>query len=318
MTTVSILDDDTQRAAGFAKWDALDDGIILNFLRRIEDEDALVHAVSSSDVIVVMRERTRIDSHLLDRLPMLRLIVTTGMANTAIDLDATAERGITVVGTASSGKGVIELAWALILVLTKRLAEQEASLRRGSWQTALSGNLDGRTLGLIGFGRLGQGMLPVANAFGMRVIAWSPNLDKDQATGLGVTPVTREALFAEADVLSIHTRLSERTTGLVGAPELASMKSTALLINTSRGPIVDEVALIDALIHGTIGGAGLDVFNEEPLPAAHPLCTTPNTVLVPHLGYASEDNIAMMYREAVDDIAAYLSGTPIRVVRAPR
>jgi phosphoglycerate dehydrogenase-like enzyme len=242
-------------------------------------------------VIVAMRERTRFPRAVLERLPRLRLLVSTGMGSGHIDLEAARERGITVCGTGGRGEPPAELTWALILGGT---------------------DLAGATLGVIGLGNLGQRVARVGLAFGMRVIAWSQNLDPGVAAAAGVEPVSKQTLLREADVVTIHLRLSERTTGLIGAADLALLKPTALLVNTSRGPIVDEAALVDALRSGRIGGAGLDVFDTEPLPPGHPLRTTPRTLLTPHIGYVSANSYRVFYGDAVEDIRAYLDGRPIR------
>jgi phosphoglycerate dehydrogenase-like enzyme len=313
MTRVIVLDDYQSRAAEFADWASLA-GTEVTFVHEHLGEEELLAVLAEADVVVAMRERTRLARGLLEQLRGLRLIVTTGMANAAIDREAAAELGITICGTQSGGGSTTEVTWALLLGLLKRTVSEDAALRAGRWQTELAGDLADRTLGLIGFGRLGQAMVPVAKQFGMKVIAWSANLDPAVATAAGVEPVEKDELFARSDVVSIHTRLSERTLGLIGAREFGLMKRSAVLVNTSRGPIVDEAAMIAALREGTIAGAALDVYDLEPLAKDHPLLGLRNTVLSPHLGYASEDNISTMYTEVVEDIAAYFADAPIRVV----
>jgi phosphoglycerate dehydrogenase-like enzyme len=313
VTSVIVLDDYQSRAAEFADWASLPETEV-TFVHEPLNEEELLSLLADADVVVAMRERTQLPRHLLERLPALRLIVTTGMANAAIDRGAATELGITICGTHSGGGSTTEVTWAILLGLVKRTVSEDAALRAGRWQTELAGDLAGRTLGLIGFGRLGQAMVPIATAFGMPIIAWSQNLDPAQATAVGVEPVEKDELFRRSDVLSIHTRLSDRTAGLVGAREFSLMKPTAVLVNSSRGPIVDEAALVTALRDGTIAGAALDVYDIEPLPKDHPFLGLRNTVLSPHLGYASEDNVSMMYREVVEDIAAYFEDAPIRVV----
>ena len=261
-----------------------------------------------------MRERTSFGADLLGRLPRLRLLVTTGMANAAIDLDAAAANGVVVCGTRIMPGPTAGLTWGLILGLLRHIPEEAANLRGGGWQTTVGLDLHGLTLGVLGFGRLGRRVAAVAQAFEMDVIAWSANLDPDAARAAGVEPVAFEALLERSDVLSIHTRLSDRTRGLIGAAELALMQPTAVLVNTSRGPIVDEAALVAALRDGTLGGAALDVFDAEPLPADHPLRTAPNTLATPHIGYVTAQNYALFYGDAVEDIAAFAAGTPIRVL----
>lgn len=314
---IAILDDYQHAAERFADWSALPvDRVVTAFDRHLADEE-LVAALAGFDVIVAMRERTRLGRSLLSRLPDLRLLVTTGMSNAAIDLDAAAELGITVVGTGGILEPTNEMTWALILAVLRHVPAEDAALRAGRWQETMGSDLAGRTLGLMGLGRLGVMAARVGAAFDMRVIAWSQNLTAERAAEVGATLVDKATLLAESDVLSIHLVLSERTHHLVGAAELAAMKPTAVLVNTSRGPIVDEAALAAALVDGTIAGAGLDVFGVEPLPADHPLLSAPNTVLTPHLGYVTESLYDLFYREIVEDIAAWLIGDPIRVVAAP-
>jgi len=310
---VIVLDDYQGRAAGLADWSSLPDTDVRFIGEHLEGDD-LVQALVGAEVIVAMRERTGFPRSLLEQLTDLRLLVTTGMANAAIDLPGATARGVTVSGTRSYGNGTTELTWAVLLGLVKHIASEDAALRAGRWQTEIAGDLYGATLGLIGFGRLGKAMVPIANAFAMEVIAWSQNLDPADAAASGVEAVAKDGLFSRSDIVSIHTRLSERTHHLVGEKELALMKPTALLVNTSRGPIVDEAALVAALANGSIAGAALDVFDEEPLPADHRLLGIRNTVLSPHLGYASERNLAAMYGDAVDDIAGFLAGAPVRVL----
>jgi phosphoglycerate dehydrogenase-like enzyme len=247
-------------------------------------------------------------------LPKLRLLVTTGMRNLAIDMEAARASGVPVCGTALLPYAAFEHAWALILALTKRIPSADRLMREGGWQAGVSDGLHGKTLGVLGLGKLGAKVARVAHAFDMRVIAWSQNLTDQQAAEHGVSRVEKDALFRESDILTIHMVLSDRTRALVGKHELALMKPTAMLINTSRGPIVDEAALVEALRAGTIAGAGLDVFDHEPLPADHPLRSIPSTVLTGHTGYVMQENYALGYAQAVEDIAAWLAGDPIRVL----
>jgi phosphoglycerate dehydrogenase-like enzyme len=263
-----------------------------------------------------MRERTPFGADLLARLPRLRLLVTTGMANASIDLAAARERGVVVCGTGSLPSPTAELTWGLILALLRHVPAEDARLRGGGWQTTVGTELAGRTLGVIGLGRLGRRVARVARAFEMDVLAWSQNLDPDEARRHGAEPVGREELLSRADVVTIHLRLSGRTRGLIGAAELARMKPSAVLVNTSRGPIVDEAALVAALRDGVIAGAGLDVYETEPLPPGHPLRSAPNTVLTPHLGYVTSGTYARFYADAVEDIAAFGRGAPVRVLNA--
>jgi phosphoglycerate dehydrogenase-like enzyme len=311
MSGIAVLDDYQGRAAEFADWASL--GVPVHYLRDHLEGDDLLDAVRECDVVVAMRERTVLDAGVLGALPNLRLLVTTGMANAAIDLEAAKRQGVVVSGTPSNGASTIELTWALLLAAVKHLPLEDHALRNGKWQTTLAGDLAGKRLGLIGLGRLGAGMVPVAKAFGMDVVAWSQNLTAERAAEVGVTKVTKEELISTSDVVSIHVRLSERTNALIGAAEIATMRNGALLLNTSRGPIVDEEALVTALRENRIAAA-LDVYDVEPLSAAHPLTSLTNVVLAPHLGYASEDNVRSMYTCAVEDIAAFQAGAPIRVL----
>jgi phosphoglycerate dehydrogenase-like enzyme len=277
--------------------------------------DALVRALDGAAVIVAMRERTRFGRDLLAKLPDLKLLITTGMHNASIDLQAAAEHGVTVSGTSGPRTtNTAELAWALILSLVRHLPEEAASVREGGWQHTVGTDLLGSTLGLAGLGRIGHQMARIAQAFQMEVIAWSQNLDPAVADQAGVRAVSKEDLFAAADVVSIHLMLSGRTRGLITERELRSMKPTAYLVNTSRGPIIDSAALLRALNEGWIAGAGLDVFDTEPLPADDPLRRAPRTVLTPHLGYVTERTMSHWYEDAVEDIAAWQRGEPVRLL----
>jgi len=311
---VVVLDDYQNVARGSGPWSQLGDDLDLVVHNgHIEDDDALVELLASAQVVVAMRERTSFSRARLERLPDLRLLVTTGPRNAAIDLDAARERGIQVRGTGGLTAPTVELTWGLILALARSIPAEDRQLRDGGWQHTLGADLEGATLG-VGLGRLGSRVASIGQAFGMRVCAWSQHLDHERARAIGVEPVDRDTLFAQADILTLHLVLSERTRGLVGEAELRAMKSTALLVNTSRGPLVDEHALLDALRSGTIAGAALDVFDHEPLPADHPLRGLPNVVLTPHLGYVSRGNYAIFYGEVVEDITAWLRGEPLRVL----
>lgn len=317
MTRVAVLDDYQGRAHELADWGSLGDDVEVAFFHDPIASAQLPARLGGFDVIVAMRERTRLGSDVLARLSGLRLLVTTGMGNAAIDYDALRERGIPLCGTGMVGAGpgvpsTVEVAWALILAAVKRVTIEDEALRAGRWQLGIPGILSGATLGLAGLGRLGAAMVGPARAFGMRVIAWSENLTVERAAEVGVARVTKRDLLAASDVLSIHLVLSDRTRGLFGADELAQMKGAAILVNTSRGPIVDEHALVCALRGATIAAAGLDVFDAEPLPEGHPLTTMGNVVLLPHLGYVSEPGLRHMYEHAVEDIAAWRAGDPIR------
>ena len=277
----------------------------------------LVRALDGAAVIVAMRERTRFDRELLAQLPDLKLLITTGLHNASIDLRAAAEHGVIVSGTSGPRTtNTAELAWALILSLVRHLPEEAAAVREGGWQHTVGTDLLGSTLGLAGLGRIGRQMARIAQAFQMDVIAWSQNLDPAVAAEAGVRAVSKDDLFATADVVSVHLMLSDRTRGLITERELRSMKPTAYLVNTSRGPIIDSAALLRALNEGWIAGAGLDVYDTEPLPADDPLRHTPRTVLTPHLGYVTTRTMSHWYEDAVEDIAAWQRGEPIRLLTA--
>jgi phosphoglycerate dehydrogenase-like enzyme len=275
---------------------------------------ALAARLAGFPVVVAMRERSRIDARLVGALPDLRLLVSTGMSTGHLDLSALRTAGVTVSGTGGSGTSTGELTWALILGLARHLIGEDADVRAGRFGRTVGADLAGARLGLIGLGRLGTQVAAVGHAFGMEVVAWSANLSAEYASSVGVHALGFQDLLRTCDVVSIHTRLSDRTRGLIGARELALMKPSALLVNTSRGPIVDEAALVAALQAGHLGGAGLDVYDVEPLPAGHPLLTTPRTLLTPHIGYVSGRTYAGFFEEAVEAVRAWQAGAPIRLL----
>jgi phosphoglycerate dehydrogenase-like enzyme len=312
---VAVLDDYQEVARGMADWESLPDGTqVIVFHDHLADQEQLVARLTGFEVVVAMRERTPFPRAVLVRLPALKLLVTTGMRNAAIDMRAASELGVTVTGTGGIGTHTAELTWALVLSLLRHVPSEDASVKAGGWQRTVGTDLAGKTLGVLGLGNIGRRVAAVGLAFGMEVIAWSSNLKAEAAAEVGVRRVEREELFRLADVLTIHLVLGERTRGLVGASELAAMKPTAYLVNTSRGPIVDEAALLECLRQGRIAGAGLDVYDVEPLPHDHPLRTPPNTVLTPHLGYVTENSYRVFYTQAVEDIAAFMAGSPVRVL----
>jgi phosphoglycerate dehydrogenase-like enzyme len=314
---IAILDDYQGVALGAAPWDDLGaDAEVVAFSDHVASDDALAERLEPYEVVVAMRERTPFTRERLERLPNLRLLVTTGMRNASIDVAAANERGIVVSGTGGVTAATAELTWALILALARHLPTEDRSMHEGGWQETVGTDLAGATLGVIGLGRQGGPVARIGGAFGMRVIAWSPNLTPERAAEHGADAVSRDELLEQADVLTIHIPLSDRSRGLIGAAELARMKPGALLVNTSRGPIVDEDALVAALRDGAIGGAALDVYDTDPLPAGHPLRSAPNTVLTPHLGYVTEATYAVFYREALEDVAAWRAGEPVRVLGA--
>ncbi|RBY88088.1 D-2-hydroxyacid dehydrogenase family protein [Blastococcus sp. TBT05-19] len=315
MTRIAVLDDYQSVAADFCDWSRVPGEVdVVEFHAHLGDEDAVAAALKDFDVVVAMRERTEFRRGLLERLPNLKLLVTTGMRNKSIDVEAAAERGITVCGTGSGATATVELTWALILAAVRHVPQEDAGMRAGGWQQTIGTDLAGARLGVIGLGRLGSRVATIGQAFGMDVVAWSQNLTDAQAAEVGVRRVERDELFATADVATIHLLLSKRTRGLIGAEDLALMMHTAVLVNTSRGPIVQQQPLLDALAEDRIACAALDVYDEEPLPADHPLRTSPRTVLTPHLGYVTRGTYEVFYGEAVEDVAAFVAGNPLRVL----
>jgi phosphoglycerate dehydrogenase-like enzyme len=319
-TRVAVLDDYSRRSHTFADWDSLGAAVEITYFHEPLTEEELPAALGEFHVLVLMRERTRFPRRVLEQLPNLRLVITAGMHNAAVDTEYLRQRSISMVGTeshAGAGRGVgttIELAWAHIFATTKRITIEDRAVRHGAWQQGFPIGLAGKTLGLAGLGRLGAEMVGPARAFGLDVIAWSTNLTQERADEVGVERVSKQDLLARSDILSIHLVLSDRSRGTFGAGDLALMKPTAVLINTSRGPIVEEPALVAALKTGRIAAAGLDVFDIEPLPADHPLRTMERAVLTPHLGYVTEAGFRTAYAQVVEDIAAFVAGSPIRVI----
>ncbi len=324
---VAILDDYQQVSLASADWSAVRSlGEIDVFTEHIARTEALVGALEPFDVIVAMRERTFFDASRLSQLPRLRLLVTTGMANSSIDLAAAASHGVTVCGTGGSATSTAELTWGLILALARHIPAEDRRMKmagraggaalgvNGGWQQTVGTDLHGRKLGIVGFGHQGQTVAKIGRAFGMKVTAWSQNLDPDVAKKAHVERVGKEELFSSSDVVTVHYKLGPRSVGLVGAAELALMKPSAYLVNTSRGPIVDSAALLAALRSSSIAGAGLDVFDVEPLPLSDPLRSAPNVVLTPHLGYVTEDAYRVFYGDAAEDIVAFAQSSPVRVL----
>ncbi|MGA5655772.1 D-2-hydroxyacid dehydrogenase family protein [Rahnella contaminans] len=312
-----ILDDYQNVALSLAGWQALAPQVECRALtEHISDEDHLVAQLQDAEIVVIMRERTPFSAALFARLPKLQLLITSGMRNASLDLAAARENGVTVCGTGSGSTAPVELTWALILGLARHLVTENNALRHnGPWQSTVGTGLSGKRLGLLGLGKIGQKVALIAQAFGMEVSAWSQNLTAERAAEHGVElAASKEALLKTSDVVSVHLILSERTRGLLGAPELALMKPEALLINTSRAAIVDQPALLHALQTGQIAGAGLDVFETEPLPPGDPFRVLPNVLATPHLGYVSDGNYQAYFREAVEDIQAFLAGNPVRTL----
>src|SRR3954470_5463040 len=306
---VVVLDDYQQVALQSGPWERLSGACAVETIaEHIAYTDALVDALAGAPVVVAMRERTPFDAERLRRLPDLRLLVTTGMGNAAIDLDAAAANGIVVCGTRGRPRHTVELTWALILALLRSVPAEDARVRAGGWQHTLGTELDGATLGLVGLGRLGSAMVPVARAFGMGVLAWSMNLDAAHATEVGVEAVAKDELFRRADVVSLHYKLSPRSEGIVGAAAIAAMKPTAYFVNTSRGPLVDTAALLRPPHDGSTAGPALAAPAGEPLPPDDPLRSAPRTVLTPHLGYVTRENYEVFYADVVEDIEGWLDG----------
>jgi len=310
---IAVMDDWQNVASDVEDWPARDGGGKFHFPHDSPADTAtMIERLKGFEVICLMRERSTFDKALLQGLPQLKLLVTGGMRNAAIDLPAAKALGIQVCGTDSYKHAAPELTWALIMASTRNLLAEANSLRAGGWQVGLGGDLHGKTLGVLGLGSIGQKVARFAQVFGMRVIAWSENLTPERAAESGVTWVSKRELFEQADILTIHLVLSERSRGLVDAQALGWMKPTARLVNTARGPIVDEQALLQALRSGRLAGAALDVFAEEPLPADHPFRRLPNVLATPHVGYVSEQNYQQFYQQMIEDIHAWANGVPIR------
>ncbi|WP_329050605.1 D-2-hydroxyacid dehydrogenase family protein [Streptomyces violaceus] len=311
----AVLDDFQRVATEVADWSPLADDVeVVSFGTHLDGEDALAAALADFDIVVTLRERVPFPGSLIARLPRLKLIVASGMRNSVIDYAAAEEHGVTVCGTASSSTSPVELTWALLLGLARGIVEESNALRSGGpWQSTVGADLHGRRLGLLGLGKIGSRVARVGLAFGMHVSAWSQNLTKERADEIGVELApSREDLLASSDFVSVHLALSDRTRGLLGPAELALLKPTAYLVNTSRAAIVDRAALLAALREGRIAGAGVDVFDIEPLPADHPMRTAPRLLATPHLGYVSHANYTTYYGQAVENIRAFLAGAPVR------
>jgi phosphoglycerate dehydrogenase-like enzyme len=312
---IAILDDYQHAALTAADWDSLGEGTeVTVFDTYIEGEAAVTKALQGFDVVIGMRERTPFPKSLIDALPDLKLLVTTGMRNLSFDMEAARARDIVVSGTAMLGYPASEHAVALMMALFKKIPLENHVMHNGGWQGDVSEGMHGKTLGILGLGKLGAKVAKVGLALDMDVIAWSENLTRARCDEVGVGYVHKEALFAESDVVSIHQVLSDRTRRMVGTPEFTLMKPTAYLVNTSRGPIVDEASLIEALANGTIKGAGIDVYDIEPLPKTHPLRSLDNAILTGHTGYVVKELYALAYGEALENVRAWMAGAPVRVL----
>jgi len=309
---IAVLDDWLDCAKQSADWDHLGADVAIDFFQDTVTGPALVDRLQPYDILCVMRERSLIDATLIAQLPQLKAVVTSGMRNAAIDLDAAKARNIIVCGTGSPGHATAELAFILIGMLARQILPGANGMRDGGWQTHLGRDLRGARLGILGLGRLGGELAGFAKAFGMEVQAWSQNLTAARCADLGVSYVDRETLFRSSDFISIHLKLSDRVRGLVGAPELALMKPDACLVNTSRAPIIDMEALTTALAAGQIGGAAIDVYDLEPVPGTDRLRHTPNLLMTPHIGYVTRETMTVFYQGTVDAVAAILAGQPIR------
>ncbi|GGV70915.1 D-2-hydroxyacid dehydrogenase family protein [Streptomyces thermoviolaceus] len=313
----AVLDDYQNAATTVADWSPLSDRVeVVSYRDHFTDEDQLAAALADADIVVTLRERVAFPASLIERLPRLKLLIASGMRNSVIDYAAARKAGVTVCGTESSSTPPVELTWALLLGLARGIVPENNALRSGGpWQSTVGADLHGRRLGLLDLGKIGSRVARVGQAFGMEVMAWSQNLTQERADEAGVSlAASKEDLLATADFVSVHLVLSDRTRGLIGAEQLALMKPTAYLVNTSRAAIVDQDALLTALHEGRIAGAAVDVFDTEPLPADHPLRTAPRLLATPHLGYVSRANYERYYGQAIEAIEAYLNGEPIRVL----
>lgn len=312
---VAVLDDYQGVAPTMTDWTRLPDDVNVSFFQdHLSGEDALVKRLFEFEVVVAMRERTAFTRTILERLPNLKLLITTGMNNPSFDFEAASEHGIVVCGTHGVRTDTGELTWGLLLALARNIPFEDRKTRDGKWQETLGVGLAGKTLGVIGLGYIGSQVARIALAFEMNVVAWSPNLTPQRAADVGVDYAPKDALLARSDFVTLHMRLSEGTRGMIGRDDLALMKPSAFLVNTARGPLVDEAALVEALENKTLGGAALDVFETEPLPSGHPLRSLDNTVITPHIGYVTSGTYAIMYTHALEDIEAYMAGAPIRVL----
>lgn len=319
MLNCTILDDYQKMATSIGDWSSLSPFIKLKtFHNHFTNEDALINAIIDQDILVIMRERTLFNASLLSKLPNLKLLITSGMRNAAIDLEFAKNRGITVCGTSNLSEPAAELTWGLILGLARSIPQENYSLKsNGAWQSTIGVGLYGKQLGLLGLGKIGSHVAKIGQAFGMRVVAWSQNLTQERADACGVTLASsKRSLLETSDFVSVHLVLSDRTKDLICAEDLSKMPSSAYLINTSRAPIVNENDLIQALKDKSIAGAGLDVFNIEPLPSDHPFRMMPNVLATPHIGYVSQENYKLYFEQAIENIVAYLKGEPIRELGA--
>ena len=312
---IAVLDDYLSVANQFGDWQQFSESHTVTFFSdHISDENTLIERLQEFDIIMGMRERTPFSASILKNLPNLKLLVTSGLRNASFDIATATQLGILVCGTGGSGEGPTELTWALILGLLRQIPLEQSNTQNGSWGTTLGVGLKGKTIGLLGLGHIGGLVAAIANAFQMNVIAWSQNMTPKLAQENNATLVSKQELFEQSDILSIHVRLSERTRDLVASAELNLMKDTSYIINISRGPIINEQALIEALKQNTIAGAGLDTFDIEPLPLDHPLLHLPNVLITPHIGYVTHEGYRAYYEGATQDIAGFISGSPENMI----
>lgn len=312
---IAVLDDYQDAALRSADWSVLPPNVQVTVFRdHLDGLDAVAERLRPFDIVCPMRERTPFGRDLIERLPKLKMLATTGSWNAAIDMKAAAERGVTVCGTSGAAHVTPEFTWGLIMALVRNIPDEVQSVRSGGWQVGMGVDLKGRTIGILGLGNIGATIARYARAFEMEIVAWSQNLTAEKAEAAGARLVGKDELLATADIVTIHLVLSGRTRGLIGARELGLMKPTAYLVNTSRGPIVDEGALAEALAARTIAGAAVDAFAHEPLPADHPFRSLPNILPTPHIGYVSADMYRIFFEQTVENIAAFLAGSPVRVI----
>lgn len=318
MTQIIVLDDYQSVALKHGNWNSIQSNYGLTILNhRLETESEQIEALYDKTIVCAMRERTKFDRSLLSKLPNLKLLVTTGAKNPSIDLAAARELGITVCGTRAPGHAASELAFGLILALARKIPEEDRHIRSKIWQSTIGSDLQGQTLGILGLGRHGSNLARFGKAFGMRIIAWSQNLTIERCKELDVEYADREDFFSLSDFITVHLKLGTRNRGLIDARSLSLMKPSAYLINTSRGPIVDEEALVAALNTGTIAGAGIDVYDQEPIPEDHPLLSAQNTILTSHIGYVTKQTYDVFYGDTVECIEKYLEGNPVRILVQP-
>ena len=291
-----------------------DDINLVVYKNHFKNNEELIYNLNDANIVVGIRERTKFPKDVINKLPNLKFLITTGLKNASYDLDAATKNNVVVSGTPGSGEGPVDLTWGLIISLVRKIHIEDKLLREGQWGTHIGPSLNGKTLGLLGFGHIGKLVSKVGLALGMHVISWSENLDDLSTKKYTVNYVDKQTLFKDSDILSIHTKLSDRTKDLIGEKEINLMKKSSYIINTSRGPIINEKALVDALSSYKIAGAAIDTFDEEPLMSNHPLFQTPNTLLTPHIGYVTQEAYHAYYEGIIDNVIAFLNYNPVRVL----